>query len=251
VVEVRPMNHRRILFALVIVAAGCGGGQKKAAAPDPAAARAAALAEARNAGILGSISASDASAFGSLVGYGDISSGFDDDDVYGGLTGEDYGYGGYGYGYAGVGDSGYGEGGGGTGSYGTIGTGSGGDEGYGMGGYDTRHASSAGTSGIGNGRGHVHEDRVTISVDLASDDYDAHDIVSTLRGHVADLEGCSKTSGTVTVTFTIGTDGTPSHVKADGIGKAAAKCVAHVVGTVAFVPPEGGVPVAATSTFAY
>jgi hypothetical protein len=247
------MNQRGILFALVIAAAGCGGEQKKqAGAPDPKLAREQALKDAQNAGILGSLSAGDGGAFGSLVGYGDVSSGFDDDDVYGGLTGEDYGYGGSADPYADW-DSGWGDprgcnGGGGCDGVGTIGTGSGTGEGYG---YDSTHATSDGGYGIGNGGGHVHEDRVLITVDLPASGYDAHDIVAALRDHMSAFESCSKTSGTVSVSFTIETDGTVSHVKADGIGKAAAKCVAHVIGAVALIPPDGGAPVDVMSTFDY
>jgi hypothetical protein len=93
--------------------------------------RAAAIESARTAGVLGSGSSA------SITGTGDLSSGFDDASIYGGLTAESSG--GFGYGRSGLGP-----GGGGSGRSGTIGKGSGTGSGYGVGGgRGVRAAASA------------------------------------------------------------------------------------------------------------
>ncbi|HEY0192883.1 MAG TPA: FHA domain-containing protein, partial [Kofleriaceae bacterium] len=105
---------------------------------DPQLARQQAIEQARTAGILGSSALTQGGAFASLTGTGDISSGFDDSNVYGGLLGNEAGEmnGGFGYGRSGFGPGGGGTGWGtiGTGRYGTIGHGSGTGDGYGVGG---------------------------------------------------------------------------------------------------------------------
>src|SRR5256885_4955245 len=105
---------------------------------DPQLARLQASEQARTAGILGSTALTQGGAFASLTGTGDISSGFDDTNIYGGLLGNEAGEmnGGFGYGRSGFGPGGGGTGWGtiGTGRYGTIGHGSGTGEGYGVGG---------------------------------------------------------------------------------------------------------------------
>jgi hypothetical protein len=58
---------------------------------DPQLARQQAVEQARNAGILGSTSLTQGGAFASLTGTGDISSGFDDGNIYGGLLGNEAG----------------------------------------------------------------------------------------------------------------------------------------------------------------
>ena len=98
-------------------------------AMDPQLARQQAIEQARNAGILGNVALTQGGAFASLTGTGDISSGFDDTNIYGGLLGNEAGEmnGGFGYGRSGFGPGGGGTGWGtiGTGRYGTIGHGSG------------------------------------------------------------------------------------------------------------------------------
>src|SRR5262249_41623740 len=86
---------------------------------DPQLARQQAIEQAKTAGILGSTALLQGGAFASLTGTGDISSGFDDTNIYGGLLGNEAGEmnGGFGFGR-----SGFGPGGGGTG-WGTIRTG--------------------------------------------------------------------------------------------------------------------------------
>ena len=105
---------------------------------DPQLARQQAIEQARNAGILGSTALVQGGAFASLTGTGDISSGFDDSNIYGGLLGNEAGEmnGGFGFGRSGFGPGGGGTGWGtiGTGRYGTIGHGSGTGSGYGVGG---------------------------------------------------------------------------------------------------------------------
>ena len=105
---------------------------------DPQLARQQAIEQARNAGILGSTALTQGGAFASLTGTGDISSGFDDTNIYGGLLGNEAGEmnGGFGFGRSGFGPGGGGTGWGtiGTGRYGTIGHGSGTGSGYGVGG---------------------------------------------------------------------------------------------------------------------
>ena len=94
--------------------------------------------QARTAGILGSTALIQGGAFASLTGTGDVSSGFDDSNIYGGLLGNEAGEmnGGFGFGRSGFGPGGGGTGWGtiGTGRYGTIGHGSGTGSGYGVGG---------------------------------------------------------------------------------------------------------------------
>ena len=103
---------------------------------DPQLARQQAIEQARNAGILGSTALVQGGAFASLTGTGDISSGFDDSNIYGGLLGNEAGEmnGGFGFGRSGFGPGGGGTGWGtiGTGRYGTIGHGSGTGSGYGV-----------------------------------------------------------------------------------------------------------------------
>src|SRR5512147_1602155 len=94
-------------------------------------ARQQAIEQARTAGVLGSAALLQG-------GTGDISSGFDDSDIQGGLLGNEPGEmaGGFGFGRSGFGPGGGGTGWGtiGTGRYGTIGHGSGTGSGYGVGG---------------------------------------------------------------------------------------------------------------------
>src|SRR6185295_5751989 len=85
---------------------------------DPTLAREAQIEQSRNAGFLGSEFLNKGGAFASLTGTGDLSSGFDDSNIYGGLLGSEAGEmnGGFGFGR-----SGFGAGGGGTG-WDTVGT---------------------------------------------------------------------------------------------------------------------------------
>nr|MBA2542171.1 hypothetical protein [Deltaproteobacteria bacterium] len=92
---------------------------------EAALARQKAIDEARAAGIIAGTEPDEGGAFASLTGTGDISSGFDDDNIYGDLLGDEPGErtGGYGYGRSGFGPSGGGTIG--NRRYGTIGYGSG------------------------------------------------------------------------------------------------------------------------------
>ena len=137
----------RGLLAVVLLTA-CGSSPKPPAAPAPAPAPAPVEedkpdeAEAKTAGILGAGPVEEGGAFASLTGTGDISSGFDDANIYGGLLGneEDSWWsdgessGGFGYGRSGFGPGQGGTGWGtiGTGRYGSIGHGSGTGSGYGV-----------------------------------------------------------------------------------------------------------------------
>src|SRR6266478_3292781 len=105
---------------------------------DPQLARQQAIEQARTAGILGNTALVQGGAFAQLTGTGDISSGFDDTNIYGGLLGNEFGELNGGFGYGSSDGSG-----GGTGRYGTIGHGTGTGTGYGVGGGRGMHGRSA------------------------------------------------------------------------------------------------------------
>jgi hypothetical protein len=227
----------------VVVAfiAGCWtGSSPRPAAPaqSPEAARAQALEQARKLGVLGFGDQSYGGAmyggaFANLTGTGDISSGFDDSNIYGGLIGTADGTvstGGFGVGTV---VTGPGDGGG----YGTIGHGSGTGSGYGVGG---------GRGGIG-GR-HTPLPTVTIGQATITGDLDKAIIRRYIKRNVQKISYCyekelvsdAKLAGTVMAKFKIGTDGLVSSSKATGVSNAVSTCVGEVIKGIEFPKPQHG-----------
>jgi pSer/pThr/pTyr-binding forkhead associated (FHA) protein len=208
---------------------------------DPQLARLQAIEQARTAGILGSSALTQGGAFASLTGTGDISSGFDDTDIYGGLLGKEAGEmsGGFGYGRSGFGPGGGGTGWGtiGTGRYGTIGHGSGTGEGYGVGG------------GRGGMRGRTSAvPTVSIGQPSAEGDLDKAIIRRYIKRNIQKIQYCYEKqllakptiAGTVQAQFFITPNGTVAQSNGSGVDPEVASCVAAVIKNIEFPKPKGG-----------
>jgi hypothetical protein len=204
-------------------------------------ARSQAIDAARNAGILGSTALAQGGAFASLTGTGDISSGFDDVNIAGGLLGDEAGEmnGGFGFGRSGFGPGGGGTGWGtiGTGRYGTIGHGSGTGSGY----------------GIGGGRGNMHGrqsavPQVRIGQPTSVGDLDKAIIRRYIKRNIQKFTYCyekellAKPSldGTVSTQFFISPTGSVTTANASGVDGTVASCVADVLKSIEFPKPKGG-----------
>ncbi|MCA9674207.1 MAG: AgmX/PglI C-terminal domain-containing protein, partial [Myxococcales bacterium] len=208
---------------------------------DPQLARQQAVEAARTAGILGSAALTNGGAFASLTGTGDISSGFDDSDIYGGLLGNEAGEmnGGFGFGRSGFGPGGGGTGWGtiGTGRYGTIGHGSGTGSGYGVGG------------GRGGMRGRqAAVPQVRIGQPSAVGDLDKAIIRRYIKRNISKITYCYEKqllakpglTGTVSTQFFISPNGTVTAANASGVDGEVASCVAGVLKAIEFPKPKGG-----------
>jgi hypothetical protein len=208
---------------------------------DPQLARQQAIEQARNAGFLGSQALTQGGAFASLTGTGDISSGFDDTNIYGGLLGNEAGEmnGGFGYGRSGFGPGGGGTGWGtiGTGRYGTIGHGSGTGSGYGVGG------------GRGGMRGRTSAvPTVSIGQPNANGDLDKAIIRRYIKRNIQKIQYCYEKqllakpglSGTVSTQFFITPNGTVAQSSGNGVDPEVAGCVAGVIKDIEFPKPKGG-----------
>jgi pSer/pThr/pTyr-binding forkhead associated (FHA) protein len=208
---------------------------------DPQLARQQAIEQARNAGILGSTALTQGGAFASLTGTGDISSGFDDGNIYGGLLGNEAGEmnGGFGFGRSGFGPGGGGTGWGtiGTGRYGTIGHGSGTGSGYGVGG------------GRGGMRGRTAAvPTVAIGQPNAQGDLDKAIIRRYIKRNQQKIQYCYEKellakpnlSGTVMTNFLITPNGNVSSSSGSGVDPNVANCVAEVIRNIEFPKPKGG-----------
>jgi hypothetical protein len=180
-------------------------------------------------------------AFATLTGTGDISSGFDDENIYGGLLGNEAGEmnGGFGFGRSGFGPGGGGTGWGtiGTGRYGVIGRGSGTGSGYGVGG------------GRGGMRGRNSSvPAVTIGQPSAQGDLDKAIIRRYIKRNLQKITYCyekellvnSKLAGTVMITFFIQPTGKVAQATATGVNGNVAKCVAAVIKGIEFPKPKNG-----------
>jgi hypothetical protein len=211
-------------------------------------ARQQAIEAARSAGVLGSTALQQGGAFASLTGTGDVSSGFDDVNIYGGLLGNEAGEmnGGFGFGRSGFGPGGGGTGWGtiGTGRYGTIGHGSGTGSGYGVGG------------GRGGSRGHAAAvPAVRIGQPSGSGDLDKATIRRYIKRNLPKIKYCYEKellaspglSGTVDTQFLINPNGTVGQVNAKGVNSDVSSCVAGVIKAIEFPKPKGGGPVNVTS----
>jgi FHA domain len=208
---------------------------------DPQLARQQAIEAARTSGILGSSALTQGGDFASLTGTGDISSGLDDADVYGGLLGNEAGEasGGFGYGRGGVGPGGGGQGWGtvGTGRYGTIGHGDGTGTGYGVGG------------GRGGMRGRTSAvPTVSIGSPTANGDLDKAIIRRYIKRNLSKIQYCYEKellakpslSGTVQTSFLIMPNGTVASSSGNGVDGTVASCVASVVKSIEFPKPKNG-----------
>ncbi len=208
---------------------------------DPQLARQQAIEAARTAGFLGSTKLTDGGAFASLTGTGDISSGFDDSNIYGGLLGNEAGEmnGGFGYGRSGFGPGGGGTGWGtiGTGRYGTIGHGSGTGPGYGVGG------------GRGGMRGRSSAvPTVSIGQPNAQGDLDKAIIRRYIKRNIQKIQYCyekellakSTLSGTVQTQFFITPNGNVASSTGSGVDPQVSSCVADVIRGIEFPKPKGG-----------
>jgi hypothetical protein len=208
---------------------------------DPVLARQVAVEEAKTAGILGSTALTQGGAFASLTGTGDISSGFDETNVFGGLLGNEAGEmnGGFGYGRSGFGPGGGGTGWGtvGTGRYGTIGHGSGTGEGYGVGG------------GRGGMRGRTSAvPTVSIGQPSAEGDLDKAIIRRYIKRNIQKIQYCYEKqllakptlAGTVSAQFFITPNGTVAQSAGNGLDPEVASCVAEVIKNIEFPKPKGG-----------
>jgi len=208
---------------------------------DPQLARQQAIEQARNAGILGNTALTQGGAFASLTGTGDISSGFDDTNIYGGLLGNEAGEmnGGFGYGRSGFGPGGGGTGWGtiGTGRYGTIGHGSGTGSGYGVGG------------GRGGMRGRVAAvPTVSIGQPNANGDLDKAIIRRYIKRNIQKITYCYEKqllakpglAGTVQTQFFITPNGNVASSTGSGVDPEVSSCVASVISGIEFPKPKGG-----------
>jgi hypothetical protein len=208
---------------------------------DPQLARQQAIEQARTAGILGNTALTQGGAFASLTGTGDISSGFDDSNIYGGLLGNEAGEmnGGFGFGRSGFGPGGGGTGWGtiGTGRYGTIGHGSGTGSGYGVGG------------GRGGMRGRTAAvPTVSIGQPNAQGDLDKAIIRRYIKRNIQKITYCYEKqllakpglSGTVQTQFFISPNGNVTASNGSGVDPEVANCVADVIHGIEFPKPKGG-----------
>jgi hypothetical protein len=208
---------------------------------DPQLARQQAIEAARTAGILGSSAFTQGGAFASLTGTGDISSGLDDADIYGGLLGDEAGemQGGFGYGRGGVGPGGGGQGWGtiGTGRFGTIGHGDGTGTGYGVGG--GRGGMKGRTSAVPT---------VSIGTPSANGDLDKAIIRRYIKRNLPKIQYCYEKellakpslAGTVQTQFLIMPNGTVASANGNGVDGTVAACVASVVKSIEFPKPKNG-----------
>jgi hypothetical protein len=246
---------RTLLLAVLMIAA-CGGSKPPAPAK-PIGNQAAEpeemteLEAARAAGVLGMLSCPDGGstyggssyggstygcsgggAFANLTGTGDISSGFDDTNIYGGLLGNESDPDATGIG---LGNTGTGSGGGGTGE-GTIGTGR-----YGTIGHDSG-------TGSGYGVGKASIPKVKLGTATSDAGLDKAIIRRYVKRNIPRIRYCyekallndPKLAGKLVASFTIGADGKVTSSTAAGVHADVESCVAAVFQAIEFPKPKGG-----------
>jgi hypothetical protein len=213
-----------------------------------------AIERARAAGVLGSTALMQGGAFASLTGTADISSGFDDKDIYGGLLGNEAGEmeGGFGFGRSGYGPGGGGTGWGtiGTGRYGVIGHGSGTGSGYGVGG---------GRGGMSGRASSLPQVRIGQPSTSGAGDLDKAIIRRYIKRNIQKIKYCYEKhlladptlEGTVSTTFTITGGGTVSSVSAGGVSSDVAECIAAVIKAIEFPKPTNGSPLDVAYPFTF
>ncbi|HEY8146419.1 MAG TPA: AgmX/PglI C-terminal domain-containing protein, partial [Kofleriaceae bacterium] len=185
-------------------------------------------------------------AFASLTGTGDFASGLDDNDIYGGLLGDEVGemQGGFGFGRV---DTGPGGGGPGTG---TIGHGSGTGSGYGIG--------SGGSNGGMHGR-RAHEPQVMIGNASATGDLEKNIIRRYIRRKLPHIRYCyekellvkAKLAGRVDTEFVIDAAGNVTSASASGMDPEVASCISAAIKSIQFPKPKGGGVVKVTYPFTF
>ncbi|HUQ01792.1 MAG TPA: VIT domain-containing protein [Kofleriaceae bacterium] len=200
-----------------------------------------AIEQARNAGVLGTLAADPGGPFNSITGSGDISAGFDDRDVQGGVLGNEAGEmnGGFGFGRSGFGPGGGGSGAGtiGTGQYGTIGHGSGTGVGYGVGG---------GRGGMRGRSASVPMVRIGQPATLGSLDkaiirrYIKRNIQRITYCYERELLTKPGLKGDVLAQFTIMPSGRVVAATASGVDPTVSSCVGNVIGAIEFPRPRDG-----------
>lgn len=187
------------------------------------------------------------SAFASLTGTGDFSSGLDDANVMGGLLGDEVGEmeGGFGFGKAGFGPGGGGTGWGtiGTGNYGTIGHGSGTSSPYGSG---SGKGKGKGKGGMRGRKASPPQVRIGNAVVVGS--LDKNIVRRYIRRKLPRIKYCYEKqllvkpgiAGTVNAKFQISPQGMVKNSKAGGVHRKVADCVAGVIKTIKFPKPKEG-----------
>ena len=208
--------------------------------------------QAREAGVLGTTNQAPGGSFASLTGTGDVASGFDDTNIYGGLIGDDAQevVGGYGFGRSGVGPGGGGTGWGtiGLGRYGTIGHGAGTGTGYGAGG------------GRGGMRGRTASaPAVSLGQPSSEGALDRAIIRRYIRRNMQKIGYCYERevlsrpalAGGLTVKFLIDSDGTVKSATATGVSPEVASCVASVIKAIEFPRSDGKGAVQVTYPFMF
>ncbi|MDB4955832.1 MAG: domain containing protein [Myxococcales bacterium] len=211
---------------------------------DPQLARAQAVEEARTAGFLGETSALNGDKFAALTSTGNISSGFDDSNVYGALDGHE----GEGARYFGYGRSQFGAGGGCTiQPCGLIGT----SRGYNTIGTGTKVGDGWGGPGHGHGFRN-HDGGVPLPPKLGeatgSGDLDKATIRRYIKQNIEKFSYCyskellahPNIEGTVVAAFFISPTGIVQGSTATGFDANVSGCVAGVVSGIAFPRPHGG-----------
>jgi len=211
---------------------------------EPQVARAQAIEEARNAGVLGSVAIQNGDYFASLTATGNISSGFDDANVYGPLFGAD----GEGQGYFGYGRSGFGAGGGcATPPCGIIGTGNGYNK-IGLGKFGREGYAGPGGGTPGMRRRNPGVPNTIVGTPTGTGTYDKSIIRRYIRRNINKIAYCYEKellakpsiSGTVNVQFFISPSGSVTSSVGSGFDGSVANCVADVVGAISFPKTDGG-----------
>jgi hypothetical protein len=209
-------------------------------------ARAQAIEAARTAGVLGVIGSQNGDVFASLTEVGNISSGFDMDDVRGPLFGAD----GEGHGYFGYGRTGFGAGGGCagvSGCDGIIGT----EPGYGrigLGKFGRSGWSGPGGGGPGTRRHTPGVPNPIIGQPTGTGDLDKSIIRRYIKRNIDKIKYCYEKqllakpglAGSVSVSFFITPMGSVKGATGGGMDATVANCVADVVSTIEFPKPTGG-----------
>ena len=202
-------------------------------------------------GVLGALEAMQGGAFARLTGTSDFTSGLDDDNVYGGLLGNEVGEmkGGFGFGKSSIGTGGGGTGWGtiGTGNYGTIGHGSGVSSGYGVGSSSTSSPTA------------IKSAQVRIGSTSVKGPLDKNIIRRYIRRKLPRIKYCyekvrpnePKEAGKVVSTFVIDANGKVSKSDASGISNEVDQCVAAVIKSIEFPKPKGGNQVQVTYPFTF
>ncbi len=211
---------------------------------DPQLARIQAIEEARSAGILGSLSASEGDRFASITEMGNLSSGPDAFDAYGAIFGAD----GEGYGNFGYSRSGFGKGGGCAGGpCGIIGTG----PGYGR--IGLGRLPGSGWDGPGGGilgtRKHKSDvPTPIIGTPRTVGDLDKEIIRRYIKRNFSKITYCyerellanNSLAGTINVQFFISPTGSVTTAAGAGANQKVADCIADVIQNIEFPRPNGG-----------